>query len=67
MKIFLTPILFRFRPRIFLKADFLGNKTMKWLYSDLIPRSLEIFEKLKKFGGHFIKPKNNAFNRILSA
>ena len=38
-----------------------------WLDSDLIPRLLEIFEKLKTFMVIVLSVKNDAYSRILSA
>ena len=38
-----------------------------WLDSDLIPRLLEIFEKLKTFMVILLSVKNDAYSRILSA
>ena len=41
--------------------------TLDWLDSDLIPRLLEIFEKLKTFMIILLNVTNDAYSRILSA
>ena len=46
---------------------FFESPTKEWLDSDLIPRLLEIFEKLKTFMIILLNVTNDTYSRILSA